>query len=208
MQILLITALEKLSNNIVQAAFLKFIQFGIRSISIDDICNELRISKKTLYRIFPKKEDLVEAVLHHHSELIKESFEKLQRNKNAIEALVVIINEVKKHSNDNVSAFYYDLEKYYPVIFAKHQEQKTHWIRSSFDSNLRQGIAEGFYRDDLDIEMGSIFHAVSLNNMKATLDLFPKMSFKRLTEFYVEIIVRLITNEKGLKYIQEHTKKE
>lgn len=200
--------MEALSNDIIQAAYLKFIRFGIRSISINDICNELRISKKTFYKVFPGKEDLVEAVLQYKMTLAKDGFEKIQHNKNAIEALVVIIKELKKHSDNNVSAFYYDLEKYYPTIFIKYTEQKTQWIRTSFESNLRQGIAEGYYREDMDIEMGSIFHAVTLNNMKTTLELFPKLSFKRLTEFYIEIIVRLITNEKGLKYVQEHTKKE
>lgn len=200
--------MEEHTKNIIQVAYLKFTQFGIRSISIDDICNELRISKKTFYQIFPKKEDLVEAVLQFQLTLEKENFEKIQRNKNAIEALVTIIKELRKITNENVPTFCYDLEKYYPATWLKHQERKTQWIRTSFEDNLCQGIAEGFYRDDLGIEMGAIFHAVSLNSIKATMEMFPKLSFKRLTEFYVEIIVRLITNEKGLKYVQEHTQKE
>ena len=97
--------MEEHTKNIIQVAYLKFTQFGIRSISIDDICNELRISKKTFYQIFPKKEDLVEAVLQFQLTLEKENFEKIQRNKNAIEALVTIIKELRKITNENVPTF-------------------------------------------------------------------------------------------------------
>ena len=37
---------------------------GIRNVSIDDVCSELRISKN-LYRYFNKKEDLVDAAIEH-----------------------------------------------------------------------------------------------------------------------------------------------
>lgn len=198
--------MEKLCKDIVTVAYPKFLQFGIRSISVDDICAELRISKKTFYRAFSGKEDLVEAILNYQMEMVQGHFDKLQRNKNAIDALVLIIKEVKNHSKDSISAFYYDLEKYYPVIFAQYKDRRNKFIRESFEVNLRQGIAEGYYRDDVDIEMGSIFHAVQLSNMKATLEMFPKTSYKRLTDFYIDVLVRLITNEKGLQYVQERTK--
>ncbi len=198
--------METLSENIVKVACPKFLQFGIRSISVDDICADLRISKKTFYCTFSSKEDLVEAVLNYQMDMVQENFDKLQRNKNAIDALVLIINEVKKHTKDNISAFYYDLEKYYPVIFAYYKEKRTQFIRESFEANLRQGIAEGYYREDVDIEMGSIFHAVQLSSMKVTMEMFPKTSFKRLTGFYIDVLVRLITNEKGLQYVHERIK--
>ncbi len=201
--------MDDLTQHIIQTAAAKFSQFGIRSVSIDDICNELRISKKTFYRIFPKKEDLIEAVLEYQVSFIKDKFEKLYKGKNAIDSLILIIKEVKKHSDDQFNTFYYDMEKYYPVIFHQHKEKKTEWIRVSFEKNLRQGIAEGYYREDLDIELSSIFHAVQLkNSYKDISDHIPKISLKRLNDFYIDVIVRLITNEKGLKYIEEQIKKD
>jgi AcrR family transcriptional regulator len=199
--------MDELTLHIIQTAAEKFFQFGIRSVSIDDICNELRISKKTFYRIFPRKEDLIESVLHNQSSFMKDKFEKLYRGKNAIDSLILIIKEVKKHSEIQCSAFYYDMEKYYPAIFHLHKEKKTEWIRVNFEKNLRQGIAEGYYREDLDIELSSIFHAIQLKNANKDIAAhIPKISLKRLNDFYIDVIVRLITNEKGLKYVEEQIK--
>ena len=43
-----------------------FMQYGIRSVSMDDISNNLGMSKKTLYQYFADKDELVDAVVDKH----------------------------------------------------------------------------------------------------------------------------------------------
>src|SRR6478752_8109799 len=50
-------------QRIVDAARLHFFSHGFRSVTMDDLAEELGISKKTLYAHFPGKFDLLEAVL-------------------------------------------------------------------------------------------------------------------------------------------------
>src|SRR5205807_8088431 len=50
-------------QRIVDAARLHFFSHGFRSVTMDDLAQELGISKKTLYAHFPGKFDLLEAVL-------------------------------------------------------------------------------------------------------------------------------------------------
>lgn len=38
-----------------------FLKYGLRSTSMDDMANHLKVSKKTLYQIFENKEDVVGA---------------------------------------------------------------------------------------------------------------------------------------------------
>ena len=40
-----------------------FLKFGLRSTSMDDIANHLKISKKTLYQYFENKDNVVEEVM-------------------------------------------------------------------------------------------------------------------------------------------------
>ncbi len=59
-------------DKILKTASDLFLKYGLRSVSIDDICNELHISKKTFYAHFKQKEELVESLLaqmscKHHS---------------------------------------------------------------------------------------------------------------------------------------------
>src|SRR5437660_12229397 len=50
-------------QRIVDAARTHFFNHGFRSVTMDDLAEELGISKKTLYAYFPGKFDLLEAVL-------------------------------------------------------------------------------------------------------------------------------------------------
>src|SRR5438445_8015134 len=50
-------------QRIVEAARAHFFSHGFRSVTMDDLAEELAISKKTLYAHYPGKFDLLEAVL-------------------------------------------------------------------------------------------------------------------------------------------------
>jgi len=200
--------MENQNENIVIAAARLFEQYGIRSVSIDNVCNELHISKKTFYTCFPQKEDLVDAVLMHHKKNNYDKFEKLFRNKNAIDSLIIIIKEIKKALETESQTFCFDLEKYYPKVFEKHETIKSDEMRQGFEMNLRQGVAEGFYRDDLDIELISLFHSIQIKNTFELMQLSPKKYTKKhLLDFFFDLMIHLISNEKGLKYMEEHYNK-
>ena len=50
-------------NKILKKSSDLFFKHGFRSVSIDDICSELRISKKTFYKYFSQKDLLIERIL-------------------------------------------------------------------------------------------------------------------------------------------------
>jgi AcrR family transcriptional regulator len=50
-------------ERIQQKAHDLFMEYGLRSVSMDDIANALGISKKTIYQFFADKDELVQAVL-------------------------------------------------------------------------------------------------------------------------------------------------
>lgn len=183
-----------------------FDQFGIRAVSIDTVCNELRISKKTFYTHFPQKEDLVDAVLTYQKQSNQEKYEKLLKNKNAVDSLIQIIKEIKKSIENESLLMCHDLEKYYPRVYEKHELIKKNIIRQGFEMNLKMGIEEGYYRDDLDVELISLFHSVQIKNtFEMMQQANKKYTKKRLVDFFIDLMIHLIANEKGLKYMEEQS---
>ncbi len=197
--------MNTLKQNITQTASKLFHRSGVRNISIDEVCSELRISKKTFYQHFQQKEDLIGAVIEENKQQHFEKFEKNLRNKNAIDSLIFIIKELKKNSDCEPHQLWFDIQKYYPKVFEKYEIMKLEAIRIGFEQNLIQGIEEGYYRKDLDIELASFFHSVQ---MKTTFEMMQenqkKYAKKRMMDFYIDLIIHLIANEKGLKYLEEN----
>ncbi len=196
--------MNTLKQKITHTASKLFHQSGVRNISIDEVCSELRISKKTFYQHFQQKEDLIGAVIEENKQQHFEKFEKNLRNKNAIDSLIFIIKELKKNSDCEPHQLWFDIQKYYPKIFEKYEIMKIEAIRIGFEQNLIQGIEDGYYRQNLDIELTSFFHSVQ---MKTTFEMMQenqkKYSKKRMMDFYIDLIIHLIANEKGLKYMEE-----
>jgi len=196
--------MDILHENIILVSSRLFEQFGIRSVSIENICKELHISKKTFYIHFPQKKDLVDEVLMYINKKNYEKFEKLFKNKNAIDSLILIIREIKKTMESESLCLCYDLRKYYPKVFEKHEILRRSEIREGFEKFLTQGITEGFYREDLDVELISLFHSIQIKNNFELMQQSPKKyTKKRLVEFFIDLMIHLIANEKGLQYIKK-----
>ncbi len=197
--------MNSLKQNIIQTASKLFHRSGVRNITIDEVCNELRISKKTFYQHFQQKEDLIGAVIDENKQQHFEKFEKNLRNKNAIDSLIFIIKELKRNSECEPHQLWFDIQKYYPKVFDKYESMKIEAIKAGFEMNLRQGIEEGYYRKNLDIELASFFHSVQ---MRTTFEMMQenqkKYSKKRMMDFYIDLIIHLIANETGLKYLEEN----
>jgi AcrR family transcriptional regulator len=202
--------METQQELIVSTSSKLFEQFGIRSVSIDNVCAELRISKKTFYSYFPQKEDLVEAVLMHQRSIQYEKFAKMFKNKNAIDSLIISIKEIRRSAGHESVAMCYDLEKYYPKVNEKYEQASKQMMRDGFELFLRQGIDEGYFREDLDVEMIAFFHSLQMKTTFEQMTQDPKKySKKRIIDFFVDLMIHLIANEKGLKYLEEnYTKTE
>ena len=104
-----------------------FGRFGIKALSMDDLAGHLACSKKTLYKHFSDKRDLVSKALHSHLDGLEAQMADLMQGEgNAIDlALQEMENKHKMLSAIN-STVLFDLKKYYPKVFeATHERRKN-----------------------------------------------------------------------------------
>ncbi len=192
-------------DTILQIAISQFHQLGIRSVSVDDICATLRISKNTFYQHFKKKEDLIEEIILHVQKEFVGRCMRQQKDKNSIDILIMNIREIKRAIEKESFLFWHDLKKYYPSLYSRYYDLQRDVVRTTFEQNIRRGIDEGFYRNDIDIEMLSYFHTIQMRHTFETMiedqQLFP---MKRVVDFFIDLMVHLIVNEKGLRYLEEN----
>jgi AcrR family transcriptional regulator len=197
-------SVEEQKEKVLEVCMQMFLKYGIRRVSVDDICRKMQMSKKTLYTIYPTKEALVEDVLLNRSQMLFERYSKMFQNKNSLEGLLCIIKEMHKMASSNDSNLHEDVRNFYPKIYEKFAQHFTEKFRSGFEYNLRQGIAEGYYRDHIDVELLTVFQSMKHHKHGFEEKLFSKFSKKRVTNFFFDVYVRFIVNERGLKYYEEN----
>jgi AcrR family transcriptional regulator len=187
-----------------------FFKYGVRSMSMDDICKEIGISRKKIYSIFTSKNDLVEKLL----ELERGNFEiifdtdRFDGEVNAIDILLMVSKEVSNKFTDVSPSMTFDLKKYYPDIYHRHIEERIEFIFDKIKINLEKGIKQGVYRDDLSVELISRLYIRRLMDLHDP-EIFPveKFSFQTIFDVMFENFIRGIANEKGIEYYEYQKKK-
>lgn len=196
---------ENQQGQIVKCAAEKFRQFGIRSVSIDDICRELNMSKKTFYLYFRQKEDLIESVLEYSDRQISAMMVEKFADKTAVECIrifMVALSEIKTLRDQ--PPFVYDLKKYYPDIKRSHDEKIVSIVRDYIIRHLQKGINEGVYRDDFDIEACASYVTLLHQSWISESFVSAYVTKERLLGFTVHSLLRSIMTDKGLVLINEN----
>ncbi len=186
-----------------------FFKYGVRSVSMDDICRDLGVSKKKLYLSFSSKNELVTKLL----ELERQNFEVIFdtynfEGVNAIDILLTVSMAVGDRFRDVSPSMTFDLKKYYPDIYHNHIEERIEFIFTKIKINLEKGIAQGMYRDDLSVELVArlyIRRLIDLHNP----EFFPadKFSFQTLFDAMFDNFIRGIANEHGIEYYEKQKRK-
>lgn len=195
-------------HKILDTAGEMFMRCGLRSVSIDDICNRIHISKKTFYMHFRSKEELIEALLGSMRKQREAQVTATNRSSNAIDIAMHEISEARtNNANDLFYNFFYDLRKYYPDIEARHESAMRQVMFDHFCRGLRKGIEEGYFRDDLNVEATVVLMHSHILTTITDLRNYTKMSPTEITIFIADSFLRLITSAKGWEYYQQNKNK-
>lgn len=142
-------------ENILEVALELFLKQGVRATTMDQISEQLGISKKTLYEHFESKEALMEACAERLLSQVEAEVRALraQHSSNALLAIAA-----------TASYAYRTLASMNPIIFTElrrlplalrrsvlHRIQ--HIIFENLTQSLQQGIAEGTFRAEVPVQM-------------------------------------------------------
>ncbi len=197
-------------ERIVENARQVFLRFGIRSVNMDDVAKHMRMSKKTLYLYVKDKNDLVEKVFggvcEEHDRCIDDICAK---GLNAIDETYEITEYIAGVLKQIHPSVHFDLEKYHPATWRSMQEFEKRSILECVSKNMEKGVAEGLYREDLNIP---IVVRVYLSRFDVCFDgeLFPPKEYN-FVDVHWEIFryhIRGIASEKGLRYLKKKVKRE
>ena len=143
-----------IKQRIQQAAHDLVMQYSIRSVSMDDIANNLGMSKKTIYQYFKDKDELVEAVVDNVIDTnqctCNDDRDKADNAVHEIFLVMEMMVEMFKAMNPSIL---YDMQKYHPAAFGKFQQHRNQYLYNVCTQNLQRGIKEELYRPEIAVDI-------------------------------------------------------
>ncbi|NRD24458.1 TetR/AcrR family transcriptional regulator [Winogradskyella litoriviva] len=145
---------------ITKAALLKcsikqFTQFGSKHVTLDDLANELGISKKTIYSFFKNKEDLVASSVESLINEFKEDINRVIKSngKDPILSVILIYQRGFEYLKYFKPSFLFGLEKYYPKANKLYDDFIEELANTIVLDLLKKGKALGDVKKDINVEL-------------------------------------------------------
>lgn len=144
---------------IVQAAQHLLFTYGYQAFTMDELAHELGMSKKTLYVHFRSKDAIIERIIDLLGQTLQGAMEAVVNDpKLSFTAKISGVVATAAATLTKISpTMLRDLQRFAPHVYAKIEAIRQKVIPLVFGRLLRDGIAEGKVRRDVDAEFATEF---------------------------------------------------
>jgi AcrR family transcriptional regulator len=173
-------------QRIIAAARRHYLSQGFRRVTMDDLAEELGMSKKTIYAGFPSKIALLKAVLLNKFDEIEEDLRRITSDSSDVQvSLLRLLACVQRHTEEIQPPFVRDIQREAPEMFQLVERRRRDVIQRHFGKLFEQGRRAGIIRRDIptrliiEILLGATQAILNPPKM-AELKLTPKTGFSAI----------------------------
>ena len=184
---------NKARSRILAAARTSFFAHGFRSVTMDQLAEELAMSKKTLYAHFPSKHALLEALLNEKFTGVEADLERVTRESAAdfLVGLERLLECVQRHTEEVQPPFVRDLQREGSELFKVVEARRGEVIRRHVGKLFADGRRQGLIRKDvperlvIEILLGAV-QAIMNPPRMTELGLTPATGFRAIISVILE----------------------
>lgn len=178
----------------------KFFREGFYKTPIDSIASELRISKKTIYKHFATKEELIEQLVFDFISVVSEKMDSVVNSdkdslSKALLMFEIIGNVTLKFSDKWIK----DIQIHMPELWKKIDDFRTKRAYTVLSNIIRQGQEEGMIND----KPAELIIHLFVSSMRSIVNpdflFYQKFSYKEAFQHSFEILFNGILTQKGKK---------
>lgn len=190
-----------LRDKIVDVAMKLFIKKGIRLVRMDDVAHKLGISKRTIYELYEKKEDLLYEVVVCHFKMRQAAMAKvLDRCSDVMEILLEVYHQKVADFKKTNPLFFSEMIRY-PQLQKFLNEQNIEMRQHSLDFYQR-GVEEGYFRADVNYNLAIMLFDV-MGQYIMEQELYRTYTIEEIFKNIVFVSIRGMCTERGVRAIDK-----
>ena len=161
------SAEEAIRERIMLKAQELFLAQGYSQVTMSEIAVALGMSKKTLYKFFENKQDLLISVVNTVMSALERQFEALMQDQEIefLEKLRTILAIGSAAQGGISNAALKDLKRHAPEAWDYIHNWRNSFIRNSFAKFFEEGIQKGFLRSDLNREIAIEIYTYAMESI-------------------------------------------
>ena len=196
-------------ENIIHHASKMFVEQGIKAVRMDDIAQELSISKRTLYELFNDKEELIYQSIRYYLEDSRERrLRHITNIDNPLEVMVINLREMIDGA-PLAGRIRRNMRRFYPSVYKRLEDDVQSKSKADLERWVDSCIECGYFERNVKIKFAIdvLHHSVhgmlinTLNEERPSNELVEMMSYSLL------VFIRGLCTSNGQRIIDECTSK-
>ena len=142
---------ENIRQTILDVSYARFAEYGFKKVTIDEIAAELGISKKTVYKLFSSKEEILREVVLAKMNALLSIFENIQALKeSSVDKIQAISEIVGTHINEQWQRILIEVRMNAPSLFKEIDTIIQEKLALGWQKIFIEGQKGGWIRKDID----------------------------------------------------------
>lgn len=147
----MVTHTQDVRQSILDVSYASFAKYGFKKVTIDEIAAELGISKKTVYKLFASKEEILREVVYAKMNSLLQVFENIQSMKeSSVDKIQAISEVVGTHINEQWQRILTEVRLNAPALFKEIDSIIQERLALGWQKIFIDGQKSGWVRKDID----------------------------------------------------------
>lgn len=196
-------------ENIIHHASKMFVEQGIKAVRMDDIAQELSVSKRTLYELFEDKEELIyQSICHYFQTERARRMQQIVEIENTLEVMVVNLRDMIDAA-PVAGRIRRNIKRFYPTVYKRLTEDVQSESLDDLNRWVTGCIECGYFERNVKVKyaVDVLHHSVhgmlvnTLNEERPSSELVSMMSYSLL------VFIRGLCTVEGQRIIDKCTSK-
>ena len=189
-------------EHILEEGFEEVTSLGVRAFTVESLASRLAMSKKTIYKFFPTKEDLLDKILEFATDRIVNEIERIRLEEpNPARRFLLMMDFIVKMAGKVSPQRLSELKGRYPLLWKKLEQFRLE-RRADFYEFLSDAQKAGYVRVDMDIDaVATLYIHIVNSTFQPEFFVQNDMSVSKTIRLFVDIITQGLFTEKGLKSV-------
>lgn len=150
-------------ERIMEHARERFLQHGFSKVTMDELSSDLGMSKKTFYKFFPSKEELLRTTVYAMMKGVEREMEQIENSdKPFAERIADVMVLLGKNVGRISRAFQLDIQRFAPALWKEVEAFRRDRIIARMGKMILKAREEGIFREEINevILVHMLFHSI------------------------------------------------
>ena len=144
-----------------------FFQKGYRNVTVDEIASAVSISKKTIYKHFKSKKEILEKTFDLYKDNITKDINQILENMDLSfpEKLKKVLSSIGLHLSGMNALLFKDIQEYFPDLWEKIKSYKQEAAYLRFNGLIDEGRNYGYIKKEINRAVAVALYASAIEHL-------------------------------------------